>query len=90
MLAERMTEWTKEWETHGYSLGVQDGVQQRARDDILDILMTRFDAAPQDIADVLQNIADDVFLKSLFRLAIKSKSIEEFRQHLQPPIEKAD
>ena len=83
MLAERMTEWTKEWETHGYSLGVQDGVQQRARDDILDILMTRFDAAPQDIADVLQNITDDVFLKSLFRLAIKSKSIEEFRQHLQ-------
>ena len=86
MLAERMTEWTKEWETHGYT----QGVLQNAREYILDNLMTRFDAAPQDIADVLQKIADDVFLKSLLRLSIKSKSIEEFRQHLQPPFEKGD
>ena len=82
MLAERMTEWTKEWEAKG--------VQQNAREYILDNLMTRFDTAPQDIADVLQNIADDVFLRSLHRLSIKSKSIEEFRQHLQTPFEKGD
>jgi len=79
MLAERVKEWTKEWKQQG----LQQGSLQSTRDDILDVLLTRFDSAPQDIMDVLQTIEDISYLKSLHRQAVKIKSIEDFQQFLK-------
>ena len=82
MLAERVMEWTKEWEQQGLEKGLQQGSLQSTRDDILDVLLTRFDSAPQDIIDVLQTVEDISYLKSLHRQAVKIKSIEDFQQLL--------
>ena len=78
MLAERVMEWTKEWEQQG----LEKGSLQSTRDDILDVLLTRFDSAPQNIIDLLQTVEDISYLKSLHRQAVKIKSIEDFQQLL--------
>ena len=66
----------------GLERGLHQGSLQSTRDDILDVLLTRFDSAPQDIIDVLQTVEDISYLKSLHRQAVKIKSIEDFQQLL--------
>ena len=74
MLKDQTTGWTYEWKR-------QERVQT-LRDNIMDIMMTRFDAAPQDITSILHKIEDDTYLKTLHHQAITVKSVDDFRQLL--------
>jgi len=73
MLKDQTTGWTYEWK--------RQGMIQRSRDDIVDILMTRFDSAPkdfpQDIIEVLQSIDDDSYINAWIQVVSATNRSEE-------------
>ena len=62
--------------------GIRKGILQNAREDVLDILETRFMEVPQSIAEVINKIEDPSILKTLHKRAILIGSPEEFEQVL--------
>ena len=74
MLAERVREWTREW--------WEGGLQQGARDAILEVLEMRFEQVPADAAVAIDAIDDRERLKELHRAAIAATSLDEFMAKL--------
>ena len=64
-------------------IGIQKGVQQESQHLILETLDERFGDIPSAIADDIRQIEDHSRLRTLHRQAIRSASIEDFRQQLR-------
>ncbi len=57
---------------------MQQGMQQNAQEDVIDILEVRFELVPQSIVKTIHQIDDPTILKILHRKAVKVPSLEEF------------
>ncbi len=60
--------------------GVEQGKLENAREDIVEILKTRFGEVPEQIASLVNTMSDLPMLKRFFTSAITINSIEEFQQ----------
>ncbi|MBF0498039.1 MAG: hypothetical protein HQK58_15925 [Deltaproteobacteria bacterium] len=67
---------------HGLRQGLQRGALRNAQEDVVEILVTRFGGLPQEIVTAATTVEDLSFLKSLFKQAALTKSLEEFLQVL--------
>jgi hypothetical protein len=63
-------------------IGMKKGILQTAREDVIDVLETRFEEVPPSMAEVIQGMEDPSLLKSLLRQAATLGSLEEFEQAL--------
>jgi hypothetical protein len=61
---------------------MEKGILQTAREDVIDVLETRFEEVPPSMADAIQGMEDPSLLKSLLRQAATLGSLEEFEQAL--------
>jgi hypothetical protein len=57
-----------------------DGMVQAHRENIIEVLETRFETVPQGLSDRINEIDDLALLKSLHKRAITVASVEEFEQ----------
>ncbi|WP_159785766.1 transposase [Sodalinema gerasimenkoae] len=64
--------------------GVSAGVLTRGREDILDILETRFGPVPSSLSDRINAIDDATYLKTLLIQAVTLPSLEDFEQAIAP------
>ncbi len=62
--------------------GVEQGILQNARENVIETLSTRFEEVPTQVAEAINQIEDVAFLKSLLRRAILVNSIAEFEEDL--------
>jgi len=74
MLAERVIEWTKEWQQQGLA----EGLVASAREGVLAALEIRFGVAPLAVQEMVNCIEDLPQLRALHRRAILAASLEEF------------
>ena len=72
---EIVTSWMEE--------GLQQGLQQRAREDIRDVLEARFGNPPAQVAEALSQMKDLAKLKALLRQASTVGTLAEFLRHLR-------
>lgn len=63
--------------------GIERGIEQARRQDILDVLRERFGALPPSLGDQLASIADVEQLRVLLRTAVSAGSLEEFAREMQ-------
>ena len=66
--------------------GMQQGIQQDAREAVIDIIEMRFKVVPESIVKALNDIADPSILKILRRKAVKTKSLNEFGEIIKSTI----
>ena len=62
--------------------GVEQGILQNARENVIETLSTRFEEVPTQVAEAINQIEDVAVLKSLLRKAILVSSIAEFEEDL--------
>lgn len=62
--------------------GIQQGILQKAREDVIKILQTRFGVVSEPVVEVINGIENMSMLETLFTSAITIGSIEEFQQVL--------
>lgn len=62
--------------------GIEQGVIQMGRDNVIDILETRFGEVPDSIVSVINRIENASVLKMLLKRAIAIPSTAEFQQVL--------
>ncbi|MEA5580906.1 hypothetical protein VB620_06080 [Nodularia harveyana UHCC-0300] len=62
--------------------GIEQGVIQMGRDNVIDILETRFEQVPDSILSVVNGIEDTSVLKMLLKRAIAIPSTAQFQQVL--------
>jgi len=62
--------------------GIEEGMLQKAREDVIKILQTRFGVAPSTVVEVINGIGNHSLLETLFTNSITIASIEEFQQLL--------
>ena len=67
----------------GIEQGIQMGVIQEARENVLDNIETRFQVIPEDIAESVKKIEARDTLKFLLRNVITCESIDSFRNILK-------
>ena len=59
-----------------------EGILQKGREDVLEVLRIRFENLPSSIELVINQIEDDSVLKALHRQAVTIASLEEFEQQV--------
>ncbi len=64
--------------------GVSAGVLTSRREDILDILETRFGPVPSSLSDRINAIDDATYLKTLLIQAVTLSSLEDFERAIAP------
>ena len=74
---EIVTSWMEE--------GLQQGMQQKAREDILEVLEARFSTVPYTVTERLKQMEDLARLKVLLRQACTAASSGEFQRSLEIP-----
>lgn len=62
--------------------GINEGVLQKGREDVIDVLTIRFSDVPPDLAQMINQIQDASVLTTLHRQAITIDSFNEFQQFL--------
>lgn len=62
----------------GKQEGWEEGLQQKSREAILDILETRFVTISPEIKNHLEQLKDPIILKNLLKIAVTVNSPEEF------------
>ncbi|MBD1893486.1 transposase [Coleofasciculus sp. FACHB-129] len=60
--------------------GIRKGIVQNSRENVIEVLETRFETVPSSIAESINNIEDLAVLKQLLKRAITVSSLEEFQQ----------
>lgn len=56
---------------------------QKARDDVVDILKTRFKRVPQSLIKQIQALEDEAWLSELHHQAILINSLKSFKQFIE-------
>jgi len=59
--------------------GLEQGVLQKSREAILEVLEVRFGSVPEELTESLNQIQEDSVLTSLLRQAITVDSLETFQ-----------
>ncbi len=72
----------QEGREEGREEGIQEGGLEQAREDVLDILMIRFEIFPAHLADAVKSLEDLAILKELLKKAVTAGSLEEFQKEL--------
>jgi hypothetical protein len=67
----------------GISQGIAEGILQKGREDVIEVLDVRFGEVPSEVVEKINAIADPSLLKTLHREAIAIESLEQFREYLQ-------
>jgi hypothetical protein len=67
----------------GLSQGISEGIIQKGREVILDVLEVRFQEVPTEVIQKINEIEDPALLKTLHRQAIALGSVEQFLGYLQ-------
>jgi hypothetical protein len=62
--------------------GLDEGILQKGREDVIDVLTIRFSDVPPSLVEAINQIEDPSLLKTLLRQAITTSSIAEFQGHL--------
>lgn len=70
--------------------GIEQGIIQKGREDVIEILEIRFSAVPTEIVEIINGIEDESVLKTLHRRAIAISLIAEFQQLLNEVISPQD
>jgi len=68
-------------------IGIKKGKIETAREDIVEVLETRFGAIPKSLRDKIQEIEDEKILSSLHRKAVLVQDLEEFSQVMDKPLD---
>jgi hypothetical protein len=66
----------------GISQGIAEGILQKGREDVIEVLDVRFGEVPSEVVEKINAIADPSLLKTLHREAIAIESLEQFREYL--------
>jgi hypothetical protein len=67
----------------GISQGIAEGIIQKGREVILDVLEVRFQEVPTEVIQKINEIEDPALLKTILREAIALESVEQFLGYLQ-------
>lgn len=62
--------------------GLDEGILQKGREDVIDVLTIRFSDVPPSLVEAINQIEDPSLLKPLLRQAITTSSIIEFQGNL--------
>ena len=79
---EREKKGVMEIVTSWMEKGIQRGMLQKAREDILDVLEARFGEAPYELRERILAVTQEAELKRLHRESALAESIEAFRAKL--------
>ncbi|GAB6163754.1 hypothetical protein JCM12298_29140 [Desulfothermus naphthae] len=71
----------------GLQQGLQQGLLLDAQEMLLNALEERFEIVPRAIVRKIKEIEDREVIKGLFRVALRSDSLEEFKSKLEKAIE---
>ena len=63
--------------------GLQQGIQQNAREAVVDVLNIRFGTPAPAVIERINTIEDTEVLKTLHTQAVVAESFEEFRQFME-------
>ncbi len=66
----------------GMEKGIEKGMEKGFRETLLDLLMENFGTLPVDIYDKIKTISRPDLLQGLFRAALKSKDLHQFKEML--------
>jgi len=66
----------------GKQEGLSEGILQKGREDVIDVLTIRFSDVPPSLVEAINQIEDPSLLKTLLRQAITTSSIIEFQGNL--------
>lgn len=72
--------------THIERRGIQQGLLQKSREAIIDVLKVRFHQVPNALIDEINALSDTLRLSTLLKEAATSHSLAEFTRRLQPPV----
>ena len=78
----RKVEWLSNFERRAMQRGMQRGILQTAREDVLEVLSLRFQAVPPSLSERIHQLEDLSVLKELHRKAITVRSLKEFEENL--------
>ncbi|WP_017716040.1 Rpn family recombination-promoting nuclease/putative transposase [Kamptonema formosum] len=71
-------------EQRAMQAGIERGIQQNARESVIEILEMRFEEVPAQLREAINRIEDAALLKQLHRQAVTIGSVPEFQQLLSP------
>jgi hypothetical protein len=66
----------------GIQRGIQQGILQTAREDVVKVLQIRFPQVPKQVINQINQVEDQEKLSQLLEVAVLSHSLVEFEQHL--------
>ena len=66
----------------GKQEGLSEGILQKGREDVIDVLTIRFSDVPPSLVEAINQIEDPSLLKTLLRQAITIGSLAEFQGFL--------
>jgi hypothetical protein len=75
---EQKMKYVTSVERHGIKKGRQEGLLEKSREAIVDVLQVRFDDVPDGLVEAINAIDDLAVLKQLHRDAVTVRSFEEF------------
>lgn len=62
---------------------LQRGLLEKSREAVIEVLETRFEAVPQSMSEIINGLNDLSYLKALLKEAVKTPSLENFKQALE-------
>ena len=71
--------WQENWKKEG----IEQGIVESKRDDILDALEIKFSNVPDNIALIVNESTDPIRLKEMLHEAIRSESLDTFQKWLE-------
>jgi hypothetical protein len=80
---EKQMPYVTSFERLGHERGVAEGILQKAKEVILEVLEVRFGEVPTEISQKINSIEDPEVLKTLHREAIAIESVEQFGGYLE-------
>ena len=80
---EKQMPYITSFERLGHERGVTEGIIQKGREDVIEVLEVKFGEIPTEVIQKINQIEDPSLLKSLLRQAIALGSVEQFLGYLQ-------
>jgi hypothetical protein len=71
------------WERKGIEKGIQQGILQKSRENVTELLDARFQQVPKTLEQAIQAIDDAELLSELFKKALWVDSLESFEQRIK-------
>jgi predicted transposase/invertase (TIGR01784 family) len=79
-----MATLAEKWMSEGRQEGKQEGIQQgeinKAREDVIEVLIIKFSEVPESIVSAVNEVVDPARLKEMHREAVRTESLEAFEK----------